>query len=272
MTKTRVISALVMGAVVIFALFFLNLTAFSVAALAIMLLALYEWSKLCGCELRGYLQTALLLGLLAAAYYLWDAFEPMIVLLVGAVFWLVKAVALRLPPKLNGHPCVFEALISLFAAWVALITLKAYPGTEGVLLLLALLMVWSADSFAYFGGRKWGRVKLAPSISPGKTSEGVLAGMLGTVVVGLLYALVFLPETRSLSGVMGVVMVALLVSIFSVLGDLNESKLKRAAGVKDSGTLIPGHGGVMDRIDGLLPAVVVFTLAWWWLTRMGWFA
>jgi len=135
--------------------------------------------------------------------------------------------------------------------------------TQGrALLLFAVFCVIAADVGAYFSGHLWGRRKLAPAISPGKTWEGVLGGAAAAVVLGAVYAALWLPDTGpGLGAVLGLALAAV-----SVAGDLLESALKRAAGVKDSGGVLPGHGGVLDRVDGILPAVALFLLLrvlWW---------
>lgn len=117
-----------------------------------------------------------------------------------------------------------------------------------------MILIWTADSFAYFAGRRWGRVKLAPQISPGKTREGVYGALIGSALCGALLHWLR-PETGSLSVL---VLLSVTIALFSVVGDLFESLLKRQAGLKDSGTLLPGHGGVLDRIDSLTAAAPVF--------------
>jgi phosphatidate cytidylyltransferase len=128
-------------------------------------------------------------------------------------------------------------------------------------LLVALLVVWAADTGAYFAGRKFGRHKLSPRISPNKTIEGVIGG----VACGLLVALAFAPFAgASLRQLPAVALVAIVAVLFSVVGDLFESLLKRHVGAKDSGDLIPGHGGILDRIDGVVAALPGFALGKAW--------
>ncbi|WP_201585304.1 phosphatidate cytidylyltransferase [Psychrobacter jeotgali] len=135
-------------------------------------------------------------------------------------------------------------------------------------LLYVFVLVWCADSGAYFVGRKLGRRKMAPNVSPNKSMEGLAGG----VVTGLLVVLAISVFMLQMTGMALVSFVALsLVTILaSVLGDLFESMLKRRAGVKDSGTILPGHGGILDRIDSLLSAIPIFALGFWGLQQMGW--
>ena len=123
-----------------------------------------------------------------------------------------------------------------------------------------LVVVWSADTFAYLAGRRFGKRKLAPSISPGKTIEGLAGGLIGAGLVALLAAIYALDLSPAQTLIW--LLASLVAALFSVVGDLFESRLKRRAGVKDSGGLLPGHGGVLDRIDGLLAAAPVFATVW----------
>lgn len=149
-------------------------------------------------------------------------------------------------------------LLILLPAWYGLVWLKGQP--NGLWLILALMvLVWAADIGAYFAGKTWGKRKLAPRVSPGKSIEGLLGGVAVTQLLTLI-ALLYLGWglTSVLLGQLG----ALLVVLFSVVGDLTESMFKRDQGMKDSSNLLPGHGGVMDRIDSLTAAIPVFSLCW----------
>jgi phosphatidate cytidylyltransferase len=155
--------------------------------------------------------------------------------------------------------------LALWAAWLALANAKA----GGVNFLLSVFcLVWAADIAAYFGGRAFGRRKLAPTISPGKSWEGVVSGMAGVLVLAFAWMAVearigvdspsLYVQLRDTAGWPVMIVALLFLSSMSVVGDLFESLVKRAAGAKDSSALLPGHGGVLDRIDALLP---VFPLA-----------
>jgi len=139
--------------------------------------------------------------------------------------------------------------------FACLLVLAGLPGGR-VLLLFALFAVIAADVGAYFAGHMWGKHKLAPSISPGKTIEGVAGGALSSAVLGAVFAGLWLPDTSAGAGAL----LGALLALVSVGGDLLESALKRAAGVKDSGGILPGHGGVLDRVDGILIGGATFLL------------
>lgn len=149
------------------------------------------------------------------------------------------------------------AVITLFATWASLAWLFVHKGAQFVVSML--VVVWIADIFAYFAGRALGRNKLAPRISPGKTIEGAVAGVLG-VVAWIVGSAAFLPKSFGFElvqrwGWAGAVILAVVLAVFSICGDLFESLLKRRASMKDSSELLPGHGGVYDRIDAVVAVV-----------------
>jgi len=147
----------------------------------------------------------------------------------------------------------------LIIAWLCLALLHQ---TSPLILLVGLIWVWGADTFAYFAGKKFGKNKLAPKISPGKTIEGVLGGTIGVTFLALICAyMIDLPKDKWIYWVLG----AAFISLISVVGDLYESLLKRNVGIKDSGTILPGHGGVLDRVDGVVAALPFYYLLVNWL-------
>jgi phosphatidate cytidylyltransferase len=154
-------------------------------------------------------------------------------------------------------------LVCLVLTWVALVWLHARPDGPGLLLSL-LVLVWLADSAAYFAGRAWGRRKLAPMISPGKTLAGLAGALVAAGLLGAGLGRIHLIPELGMATMAGLFV---LVAIVSVAGDLAESAVKRQAGVKDSGQLLPGHGGVLDRVDSLIAAAPVFAALLWLLER-----
>ncbi len=256
--KTRILSALVMAIVVVLGIFKLPAVVFNAFALLIMLGGLLEWRKLCSANLPRSLFAFAGLLLLYGAYtggYL-TSISLFVLLATGVLMWLIKALTLAAPLPRGKALCMVDGLISLGLAWLAMVVLRDQFGQHS--LMLVLLMVWGTDTFAYFGGKRFGKTKLAPSISPGKTREGVVSGVLVAMLVTVIYTHFLIVPLSSFAQTLVLLFVSMLVALISVVGDLSESKLKRAAGLKDSGNLIPGHGGILDRIDGLMAGIVVY--------------
>ena len=256
MLKLRVVSALILATAVAAAVVFLPTLPLWLFFYLFMLVGGYEWAKLSGVESRlgiaayAVALTALVLIAVPASAY-WPA-----ALLAVAAFWVV-ALALVLAYPKSTRLCASSAAmlvaggIVLAGAWLALATLHAKGAAFVVWLLVATSV---ADAGAYFTGRQFGRRKLAPRISPGKTWEGVIGGAVATLAWAAVGAGFFHGELLAWLGV-GVAVVGA-----AVVGDLFESALKRSRGVKDSGAILPGHGGVLDRIDSVLAAAPVFAL------------
>jgi len=255
---TRIISALVMAVVVILAIFKLPPAIFNLLAMLLMLGGLLEWCRLCAGGKMFFAGASLLLWILFGIYTN-GSLTPVLIsylLALAVLLWLYKTLRLGSELKLARIPCMTDAVLSLGLAWLAMVSLRDQMGEQH--LMLALLMVWSADSFAYFGGKRFGKTKLAPGISPGKTREGAASGVLATMLVAVIYTHFMIAPISSFMQTLLLLFIGALVALISVVGDLSESKLKRAAGKKDSGNLIPGHGGILDRIDGLIAGVVLY--------------
>ena len=273
MLATRIATALVLVAAVLAALFGLPPRAWGVATLAAIGVAAAEWANLAGYRRPAwvlFVAGAVLIGAnllfspLAGFARGWPDGVVLAVCGPATAFWILAAPAWLRSQWRPSSPLVLAVVgwLVLIAAWVALVTLQA---RSPWLALAALAIVWIADIAAYFTGRAIGRRRLAPLISPGKTWEGVG----GALVAVALYALALAPLARAagfrgdltLVTVAGWLVLVLVLAALSVLGDLFESLLKRQADVKDSGTLLPGHGGVLDRIDALLAALPLAALA-----------
>ena len=251
MLKTRVITALLLVAGLALVLFAMPPQAAGLAFAAIAALAGWEWGGLMKQDKPACVMYALVL--LLFCWQLTVAAPELAPVLLGlsAAFWLlVVPLWLRYKWRLAGNDAfgyLVGALVIL-PTWAAMVALHAV----GVwMLLAAMALVWVADIAAYFAGRAFGRHKLAPAISPGKTWEGVAGAMVGVFIYGGL-VLGFSPLAGKLPVAMPLVILLLvLLTAVSVMGDLFESLLKRQAGIKDSSGLLPGHGGVLDRIDAL---------------------
>lgn len=252
----RVATALILVPLFLAALFLLSPWLFAVFLGLILLLGAWEWGGLCKLgPIRRGLWLLTCTGLATALYLLQGLW---LAVLAGVAFWLFAMAAVIVFPRgqtLWAKPAlrIAAGLLVLIPAWAALVLLKAMPHGPW-LVLWTMLMVWGSDIGGYFFGRAWGRRKLAPAVSPGKTIEGLLGGVVAATLLSLVMVL---GAGLPVSVLFGVIFITLLVVAAAVFGDLFESLIKRVAGVKDSGTLLPGHGGVLDRIDAVLAAAPV---------------
>ena len=263
MSAQRTITAAVLVPLVVVALLFLSTPYIAAIGAALFLLGLWEWSRLVGIAepLRRATYVMANIALMAAlAWGGWRLFG--VVTFVGAIWWLFATWWLahydfaRNASRWSRTLKLGAGTLSIIPAWCGLVQLHYNNGGANGprWALLALAMVWAADSFAYMAGMRWGRRKLIPQISPGKTWVGLWGGVIGAVAVGLIGAtwVGVKPVQLPLMAIL-----ALATVTASVVGDLFESLMKRHSGFKDSGTLIPGHGGVLDRIDSMLAALPV---------------
>lgn len=260
MLRQRVVTAAWLVPVALGGLFGLSGGAFALFTGAIVLLAAWEWTNLAEVVTR-LRRLALVAGLALVLALLWatGAARASWLLWLAAAGWLVNLHwVTRYPACLAQWQStprrVAMGLWVLLPAWVGFNVLRE---TGGVWLLFVLLLVWGADIGAYFSGRAWGRHKLAPAVSPGKSWEGVAGGLAVTLALALVFAAW---QGLGMAGGVALLAVTAVVTLVSVLGDLLESMLKRHRGIKDSSQLLPGHGGVLDRIDSLTAAVPLFAL------------
>jgi phosphatidate cytidylyltransferase len=272
MLKQRIITAAVLLAILLPALFYPSYVPFAVVMLALIGAAAWEWGRLNGCGPR----LSVFLGLEAVALCalswwlgLLQQSLPMVWILAGGAWVLGGALMLR--AGVAGWPTVPRAvrlvggLLALWVAWLAAVQARVV----GINFLLSVLvLVWVADVFAYFTGRAFGlrftRGKLAPAISPGKSWEGVWGGVAGVLLLALAWGWADHATQADVASLYSRLMArgwwqlplgVLFLTMMSVVGDLVESLIKRSAGAKDSSNLLPGHGGVLDRVDALLPTL-----------------
>lgn len=266
--KTRVLTALVLIALLLAALFYLPPGWVAVLFGVFIAAAAWEWIALSGIRSSAgraaYVFFLLLFG--SAGVYGVNVQTPLALpfFAAAALWWLWSLVDLIRHPVTTAG--MFTALagrlaggaLVLIPPWAAAVYLLTTDAKSPWMLLYLFVLVWVADTAAYFAGSSFGKTKLAPHVSPGKTVEGVAGGVLGVVLLAWLCGtMIWRLESWALVRWIGL---AVATGLFSVVGDLTESKLKRIAGVKDSGSLIPGHGGVLDRIDALTAAMPVFVL------------
>lgn len=272
MLKYRVITAVVLAAVLLVALF--TFTTWQIALIfgVFVLAGAWEWAALVG--LAGGVERIAYVILVAATGILLLVIPgaTLIVMVLSLLWWLWAFYQLTLysgRAEDNPRPGLYRFVSGVFVlvpVWLAGIHLFDHDPRPPELLLYLFLLVWLADTAAYFTGKAFGHNRLAPRVSPGKTVEGLLGALVGATVLALVSAF----GVWHFSGydIVTWVLLAVAVVMFSVIGDLYVSMIKREAGVKDSGTLLPGHGGVLDRIDSMTAAAPVFVLGWWLLQRV----
>ena len=272
MLRQRIITALVLLAVLLPAVFSALTWPFAILSLVMIAAAGWEWGRLNGLSQTPALGTGFLLALsgLLAWWLGWVARAPVALWSLAAVLWVAGGAftlrgGVQQWPRWPHLARLLGGLLALWLAWLAMMAAKSL----GLNFLLSVLcLVWMADVAAYFGGRQFGRRKLAPSISPGKSWAGVYSGVIGVLLLAAFWIWLdsrFQVDSPSVfsavfhrTGLLGLLVAVLLLCAMSVVGDLVESLVKRCAGAKDSSQLLPGHGGVLDRIDALIP---VFPLA-----------
>lgn len=268
MLRQRVLTALLLAPLVVACILWLPTPGFAIALGLVFLVAAFELARLC--NLDG---PAMQLGFvasvgaaMAAAWLLWTPDRVHTLLWLLSSWWAIVSVIMlvrRRPLDRVDKPrwgIVLTGLAVLLGAWLSLVMLHAVDRNGPALVMFLFVLIWVADSCAYFAGRAFGRHKLSPVVSPGKTWEGAVGATLGAVAsAGVLFALGLVDAVP----VVAVGLLCIVVTWASIGGDLWESSLKREAGVKDSGSTLPGHGGVLDRFDSLLAAAPVFAAGAW---------
>lgn len=270
MLKQRVLTAVVLAPLIIALVFLTTTLVFAVLLGVIFLAGLWEWTRMSGMRNRP-LRACLLLGYGIVMVLLWRVVRSdwwWLPALVGAAWWLIATLWLRnmrfAAERTHAHVALklLAGLLVVVPAWCAVVALHAGPVAQAPpyaawWVVFCACIVIAADSGAYFAGTRFGGRKLAPSISPGKTWAGVYGALACAAVIGLAGGWI---AHASKGLLLGVIALALVTVVFSIIGDLFESLVKRHAGVKDSGALFPGHGGLFDRMDSLVAALPVFVL------------
>jgi phosphatidate cytidylyltransferase len=262
MLRQRIITALILIPIVVALLFYLPSPAFCILTALITLGGAWEWSNLI--EIKK-VSGRLLYLLLTACVFLMTFRLPvseLFIFLCTFVWWLFATLLIILYPRFSrwwSNSLLWRGLMGLWVlvpCWVAINYIRNQ--SDGIYALLYLfVLIWGADSAAYFAGKKWGKNKLAPRVSPGKSVQGLYGAISFTILIAILvFWLSHIPVQTWLWGIV----LSLSTVLFSMVGDLFESMLKRQAGLKDSGQLLPGHGGLLDRIDSLTAAAPIFTL------------
>lgn len=269
--KQRVVTALFLAPLPILAVLFLPTPWLAAFVAAVLLAGLWEWTRLAGLTDTLPRAAVLTANAMVIAALVWASGPTLVPLklaaLLGVAWWAIVPLWLARPTFAAADTQPSRAMkllagsLCVIPAWCALGWLHSEPlGPRWTL--YAIVLIWAADSGAYFAGSKFGRRKLAPAISPGKTWEGVFGGMAAAMVLAVACVKLL---GLSWSSLPALALLTAIVAGISVVGDLFESLMKRHAGLKDSGTIFPGHGGVMDRIDSLLAALPVFVVGKAWL-------
>lgn len=265
MLKQRILTALVLIPIALWGFFYLEGGFFAIFVGVVVALGAWEWARLVGLE-----ETNVRIGYAAICIIILVSLWCMpslakLAILLGFAWWVFAWLLVLGFPETAKYwkyniARYFIGLLILVPAWQGLILLKQGHEHGNWIIFSIMLFVWAADIGAYFAGKQFGKDKLAPKVSPGKSWQGFWGGLLAAIIVGF----VIYCNTALLDGklLLGFVCLIILV-IFSVLGDLTESMFKREAGLKDSSNLLPGHGGVLDRIDSLTAAVPIAVLLLW---------
>ncbi|WP_032803009.1 phosphatidate cytidylyltransferase [Vibrio sp. HENC-03] len=277
--KQRIITALILAPLVILGIFKLPLIGFIIALTAITLLGFWEWTQFTESNSRiAALVPAVVVTGLSFLFISPDAASlnqlatpHYTVLALGFAWWIIASgMAITYPKTTNlwqnskalRHVFGFLTLIPFLWSVIILrasdISVDPYHGAK--LVLYVCFLVWAADSGAYFAGKSMGKRKMAPHVSPNKTIEGLIGGIIAALIVGWLFAGWFDIQFTS---PIHMVIITLITVVISVLGDLVESMFKRVSGIKDSSNIIPGHGGILDRLDSLTAAFPVFALLYY---------
>jgi phosphatidate cytidylyltransferase len=266
MLLPRVLSAIVMAVLFVYAVFVLETSSFILSMAGVVLLAGWEWARLSGVRNQfGRVLFAAFIGI--SCFITFNLNLQKISLYVSPLLWVLALYwVMRYPATLMWRHVfsrLFFGVLVMLTTWSALVVLKQSDNFV-VWVLLLMGLIWGADSGAYFAGRAFGKRKLARFVSPGKSWEGVVGGLVLTQVGVAVFAMM---SEFSLMQWVVLSLIALLTSSVSVLGDLTESMFKRHEALKDSSHLIPGHGGVMDRVDSLTAAAPIYVLL---LSLTGW--
>ena len=281
MLLKRIITASVLATLIALAVFQLPMEYFSLAIGLITLLAAWEWSDLAGLSStikRALFIAALILPMLGLHF--WTQILELIsqladwpdvrdysgilewLVIQPVLFWVLVMILIRSTPaavlalQLKTRSKLFIGWFVLLSAWLFLYRLRSLYGSE--MTMYFLILIWVADISAYFAGKKWGETKLSPEISPGKTVAGMYGALISGLICAILLNLYNLKYGFNPMVAADFVLISILTVLISIYGDLFVSVVKRQRGVKDSGTLLPGHGGVLDRIDSLIAAIPFF--------------
>ncbi len=265
MLLARIITGIFFGAAITVALLIAPAPLTALVLGLLWLAGVWEWAAFAKLPAAGQVGYTIVFAVAMALAWPWLGDQGYAALLLAALAWWAFAfvLVLRYPRTFSSTFVALAGIVVLLPSWALLVRLHGEGALGTRLAFTLLLIVWAADVGAYAFGRLLGRRKLAPAVSPGKTWEGVTGGLVTAgLAAGLAAAWVGVPANR-------LIVLAVATALISVLGDLTQSMFKRNVGLKDSGRLLPGHGGVLDRIDSLTAAVPVFVIGLWALNLIG---
>lgn len=267
MLKQRIITAVILIPLVVVSVLYLPNSFFSALTAVFVSVAAWEWSKIISFtnKFQKYFYVLFAIAIISISYFYRDRFATSIIL-AGTVWWICAIFMIFAYQKdFFSLPAgqIFKSIIGiliLVPAWMSLVVLHTNINGPSLVLFLFVL-IWLADTAAFFIGRKFGKRRLASKTSPAKSWEGVFGALAFTSVLSLCYVNVGGQQVAAA----GLMLLCIITVIFSIVGDLTESMFKRIAGVKDSGVIVPGHGGVFDRIDSLTAAAPIYVTGLWLL-------
>ncbi len=259
MLKTRIITASILLPLVLVVILYCPTVLVSGFSAIIFILAALEWTKLIGLEKNELRYANIVVMISACIAYKYFNLPVLALCFVALLWWVVSLAAIIMYPKgisfwSNNWVGFCVGCILFVPAWLSIDWLHGTYNMGPVWVIFMCFLVWSADVGAYFIGKKWGKKKLLVAVSPGKTWLGVLGAILFAFIVVVIFKIFWLGSQKFIV----LCALGLIAVVFSIVGDLVESLFKRIRGYKDSGNLLPGHGGVLDRIDGLLAAIPTF--------------
>jgi phosphatidate cytidylyltransferase len=270
---SRILTAIILLPLAIAGILFLPTNYFALVVALIFVIAAYEWTKISSI---GSFFNVVFIGLITLfMYFLWiygitDREQFLFIIFISVVFWISSTFFIVNFPRYHTIWSLSLALkfligfMVLIPSWYAMVLLKNMHTVDlfnlrisgGELLLIMMVMIWAADSGAYFSGKKWGTSKLIPNVSPGKTKQGAYGAIISTCLVTVIFSVIFLTQNMMFN--LYIALFTALIVMTSIIGDLFESMYKRNSGIKDSGKILPGHGGVLDRIDSLTSVSPIF--------------
>ena len=268
MLKLRIISAVILAPIVVLSVLYMPQPWFALFLAVIALLGAWEWATMVTNTLFPRITYVLVCAvLIAVCWFIFDQNHIHLLMLLGSMYWVFILMLLSFYQSswignyLLDSFLHYSGYFVIVTGWLAMLSVHQQ---QPFMLLFLFVLIWVADIAAYFTGKRFGRNKLAEQLSPGKTREGVLGATIGALLFSLV-GLYFWQEKLAWGLAIYFILLCVLSALISVVGDLFESLLKRNAGKKDSGSIIPGHGGVLDRIDSLLAASPGFMLGLYWL-------